>query len=149
LTSKDPHELERARRRGRRVGLVAFSLFVGGLTAIFSVQILRQVWAPPSAETPLDCRPGIEKLFAAVRRARQAATQATGGEREALRRFRTALEPEWSFRPALGDRCASNAESARALVVLDKLRYAEEHAIRYEATSLSELRRRASEIEHP
>jgi hypothetical protein len=149
VTSERPDALERARRRGRRVGLVVFGACVGGLTTLLSVQILQQVWWPPIPETDLGCRQGIQTLFAAVHRARRAASGATGGELEALHRFRTALQPEWSYRPAFDERCAGEAEALRSLAVLDKLRYAEEHAVRYEATSLAALRRRAAELGFP
>ena len=72
--------------------------------------------------------------------------QATSGEREAVARFRTALDPEWSLRSTIGDQCKDDHDSMRALGEVDRLRYGEEHALRYEALDIASLRKRV-EIE--
>lgn len=68
--------------------------------------------------------------------------QATSGERDAVARFRAALAPEWSLRPAIGQHCKNDLESVRALEEVDRLRYGEEHALRYEALDIASLRKR-------
>jgi hypothetical protein len=67
-------------------------------------------------------------------------------ERESLARFRAALEPEWNSRPNLTDLCGTPNER-RILREIDSLRYAEEHAVRYEATALARDRKRARDLE--
>ena len=68
--------------------------------------------------------------------------QATSGEREAVARFRAALDPEWSIRFAIGEQCKNDLDSMRALGEVDRLRYGEEHALRYEALDIASLRKR-------
>jgi len=142
-----PSRAEVARRRGRRVAVALFALVVGGATAVWSWQILWQVWGPGPPREPVECRAGLLDLLGAVRRARLAAAAETGGERAALARFRHALEPEWTQRPTLESSCASDLQLRKALGDIDRLRYAEEHAVRYEAVDLARGRRRAQAIE--
>jgi hypothetical protein len=140
-------EHDKAARWGRRVGLALFGCIVCVLTAIWSVQILIQVWSPRSAPTGLSCREGILELIEAVRRARHAAAAEAGGEREAIAEFRRALEPEWTWRGALTQECRSDREARRALGQVDRLRYAEENAVRYETLDLAPRRRRVRSLE--
>jgi len=135
-----------ARRRGRAAGAAALFVVVATFTLVCSVQIIRQAWSAPPAEVNVDCRPGIEGLIAAVRRARAAAANGTGGEREALQRFREALLPEWAARGGLQVRCRDDREATRALGEVDRLRYAEEHALRYEALDVAGRRREVEVI---
>jgi hypothetical protein len=128
------------------VGLGLFLTLVTAFTAVCGIQILIQVWAPDAPETDLGCHEGILALQQALYRARDAASTAAGGERAALSRFRATLRPEWDFRATITQRCAGDPEALRSLVVLDKLRYAEENAVRYEATSLAALRRRGRQL---
>jgi putative protein kinase ArgK-like GTPase of G3E family len=131
----------RARRLGRRAGIVVFSLLVAVPTAVWSIQIMLAVWAPPVVATVATCREGLDGLLTAVERARRAAELEQGGERRATERFRSTLAPEWNARAALDQLC-SGPEEAAMLKAIDGLRYAEEHAVRYEATALSEQRAR-------
>jgi len=130
------------RRRGRTIGTAVFAALVTTFTAVCSVEIIVQAWPPQGALADVDCRRDIHGLIRAVRRAREAALQATSGEREAVSRFRAALDPEWSLRPTIGDRCRGDPEAQRALEDVDRLRYGEEHALRYEALDIASLRRR-------
>jgi hypothetical protein len=139
---------EVARQKGRRAAVVVFSALVTGFIVVCSIQILTQVWAPELTSTELDCRPGAAKLLDAVRRARSAAATTAGGEREALSRFRAALEPEWSWRASLEDRCKGDPAGHEALREIDRFRYAEENAVRYDATSLSRVRQRMKTLEN-
>jgi len=144
----DPHHanLERLRRRGRRVGIAIFSALITAFTAISSIQVLQQVWDPPLLPTATPCHIALRGLVAAVERARAEAAQETRGERAAVQRFRRALDPEWSHRAALGSACGSDNELAHGLKLIDWLRYAEEHAVRYEALDVAHLRRRTAQL---
>src|SRR5688572_26143997 len=131
----------RARRRGSRIALVFFGVLVSAATAIWTVQIIHQVWWPPFHESPVDCGSGLAGLANAVTRARLAAARESGDERAALDRFRRALEPEWTTRSGVEARCQGDPEALTSLRDLDALRYAEEHAVRYETLGLAPLRR--------
>jgi hypothetical protein len=128
------------------VAIVVFGLIVSSITAVWSTQIVLQVWRPTAAATITDCRGGVVSLYRAVQRARSAAAANATGERAALDRFRRALQPEWSARPSLDAACASDSGAAAVLRQLDQLRYAEEHAVRYEASGLSEQRLRVGQL---
>lgn len=137
----------RAERLGRRIGLVVFGLLVSGITLTWTAQIIRQTFFPVGTAQHASCRPGVLALIGAVRRARHAADQETGGERAAVARFRAALAPEWDGRDALGATCRGDAVGERALREIDRLRFAEEHATRYEAVDLARHRRAAAALE--
>ncbi len=51
------------------------------------------------------------------------------------------------MRPGLDERCTGDREATHALGDVDRLRYAEEHALRYEALDVAGLRRRVAAIE--
>jgi hypothetical protein len=85
-------------------------------------------------------------LDLAIRRARGAAAEEITGERPALQRFRDALSPEWQSRGAVSQSCQGDPAAIAALSDLDALRYAEEHAVRYEAVALAKQRRRSDAI---
>ncbi len=142
--ASDP--VERTRLRGRRVGIVAFAAIMTTFTVVCATEILRQVWAPAVIPTGLGCRDGVAGLIHAVGRARHAAAENSGDERAALARFRAALEPQWAIRPALDARCRDDAWATRALRDVDELRYAEEHAVRYETGGLARRRRRVQSL---
>jgi hypothetical protein len=137
----------RVARMGRRVGIVIFALLVAVPTLVWTVQILKRVfWAEPG-HASANCHDSVLALERAVRRARLAAAKEADGERAALASFRLALEPEWAQRGAIGVLCQGDGRAERALSELDALRYAEEHAVRYEAVALARQRRRAASLE--
>ena len=127
--------------RGKRLGLAVYSAIVVIPVAIWGVQIMNQVWAPGGDHTDVACRAGVRALIRAVERARSAAGAELGGERPALKRFREALEPEWRWRVDLGQRCKGDRLGRNAIETVDLYRYAEEHALRYEARDVARLRR--------
>ena len=135
-----------ARRNGRRAGIAVFSLIMVIATASWTYQILRAVFTPPILTVATECRTGTRGLLVAVRRARVAAASESGDERAALSRFRAALEPEWDSRASLESVCGSDAKTRGALAEIDALRYAEEHAVRYEAVGLAPQRRRVQAL---
>jgi hypothetical protein len=116
-------------------------------TLVWTYQIMDQIFFRPSGAAPASCDRGLLDLLRAVDRARQAARQENAGERQSLARFRDALDPEWQARPALDVLCRAVPRDAGRLRELDALRYAEEHAVRYEATALARQRQRARELE--
>lgn len=99
----------------------------------------------PTAVTFSTCREGLLALHGAVERARLAAA-GTDGEDAALSRFRAALTPEWGHRDDVAGACRGIADDEGALDAIERLRYAEEHAVRREAGELAPLRRRVDAI---
>jgi len=145
MASAKPN-LTPGQRVGRRIGIAVFALIVGGTTAIWTIQILYAVFAPPVLAVATDCRGGTRDLLIAVRRASLAAAAESGDERAALGSFRAALEPEWSRRASLDTLCGNDPKAQAALAEIDALRYAEEHAVRYEAVGLAPQRRRVQAL---
>jgi hypothetical protein len=135
--------LARRRLLGRRAGVAIFTLIFAGATLLWTIQILTEVWgsAPPS---PAGCAVGTARLQQAVERARLAYIGEAGDddERAALARYRGALEPEWDERKAIEAACLSDEAGRKRLKDVIALRYAEEHAVRYESLGLAPLRRR-------
>ena len=111
-----------------------------------AVQITLQVLQTPAPASPVaGCREGLRALHAAVDRARLAAA-GVDGEEAALDRFRRALEPDWRARDEVAARCKGSTPDEGALDAIERLRYAEEHAVRREAGELAPLRRRVQGI---
>src|SRR5258706_15503457 len=135
--------LQRRRLFGQRAGIVIFMAIFAGATLVWTIQILTAVWgtAPPS---PAGCAGGTASLERAVERARLAYAIQAGDEdeRAALARYRSALEPEWQERKAVEAACKGDAVGRKRLKDVIALRYAEEHAVRYESLGLAPLRRR-------
>ena len=131
-------------RGGRRIAL--FLLF-GGLLAFVvgsTTQIVQQVFFAPVGPMPYaSCRDGLVHLHDAVDRAHAAA----GGEAEvelALGRFREALLPEWTHFEAIRVACSASPSGQHGLDAVERLRYAEEFAVRREATGLEVLRKQVA-----
>lgn len=125
---------------------MVFGVIIGSAVAVWTLQILFAVFAPPVQAVAKDCHGGTADLLTAVRRARSAAASESGNERAALAKFRAALEPEWSARASLDNLCRSDAKALAALTEIDALRYAEEGAVRYEAVGLAPQRRRVQAL---
>jgi hypothetical protein len=138
----------RGRRIGRRIGVAVFAAGIGVPTLVWTYQIMSAIFFRPPGPAPASCDGGLLGLLQAVDRARQAARRDPGDERQSLERFRTALDPEWQARPALDALCRGVPAEVQRLREVDALRYAEEHAVRYEATALARQRQRARELEH-
>ncbi len=141
---------ERAQRIGRRTGVAVFTLIFAGATALWTFQILSTVWGSAPA-SPDGCVGGTAKLGRAVARARESFATSPGDEdeRAALSRYRNALEPEWSEQKAVEAACAGDAAGRKHLKDVIALRYAEEHAVRYESLGLAPLRRRLKGASEP
>jgi len=107
-----------------------------------------EIWSPRfRRQTPTDCAAGLQTLEQAVEKARRAAGDLSdASEDAALARFRQALLPEWERRDEIAAACESNAELVRALDVVERLRYAEERAVRREVSELAPLRRKVEAL---
>jgi len=137
----------RARRLGRRIGILLFALLVAVPTVMWTRQIMMALFYPEPGPRAESCKAGLVGLLQGLEHARGAATAAGPGERESLERFRAALGPAWQGRGELDSLCARSAKGEGRLREIDALRYAEEHAVRYEATALAHQRQRAHQLE--
>ncbi len=137
----------RVRRLGRRVGIVVFALLVSVPTLLWTRQIMLALFFPPPGPRAASCGAGLQGLLDGVERARSAARAESEGERQSLERFRAALGPAWQGRAELDAICEKQPKGMARLREIDALRYAEEHAVRYEATALAHQRQRARELE--
>jgi hypothetical protein len=138
----------RARRRTRRAVMIAYYAVVAAFIVLAAGNVTWQIWSPRfRRHAPIDCATGLETLKQSVARARQAAGELTdASEDAALSRFRRALLPEWEERDTIAAACQSNDELASALDVIERLRYAEERAVRREVSELAPLRRRVEQL---
>lgn len=127
------------------MGIGLYALLVAGFTVVCSVQICLQVWAPRVEPAPFDCAAGTVALADAIDAARQAAANEPD-EQTALAKFRGAVEPVWKYRPALTQLCAPHSKALQHLRALDRLRYAEEHAVRYAAVDLARRRHEVKKL---
>jgi hypothetical protein len=135
------------RARGRRIALIVYYALVVAVSLAGAVQITYQVLFQPEPRPPYaTCQDGLHALFSAVTRAREAAAGSDGDEDAALSRFRSALQPEWTYRDGVASLCRASARDAGALDAIERLRYAEEHAVRREAGELAPLRRSVQTI---
>jgi hypothetical protein len=133
-------------RLGRRAALVVYWVVVVSISVAAAVSVTLQVFAAPPGPRFASCEDGLRALAAGVDRARAAAAASEGNEDEAIARFRGALDPDWSGLEGVASSCRGKAENERALDALERLRYAEEHAVRRESGELAPLRRRVQAV---
>lgn len=132
---------------GRRIGAIVYWALVVGVSVTGAVQVTWQVLFQPGPPAPYaTCQDGLRALFGALVRARDAAGNTEAGEDAALARFRDALQPEWRYRDGVAAKCRGATKDEGALDAIERLRYAEEHAVRREAGELAPLRRRVQGI---
>lgn len=127
---------------------MVFAALVSAFTIVCSVQICIQVWAPKIVPHETDCVAGTVLLVDSIDAARTAAAAAVG-ELEALSKFRETVAPAWALRPALGLKCKRDPGAIERLRAVDRLRYAEEHAVRYEAADLAARRHEVQRLISP
>ncbi len=144
----DSAPTSRAVRRGRTIGTATLGILISTFTAVCSAQIIQQAWTPPGSTTTVtgSCRDDALGLIRAIRRAREVAAASTEGERAAVVAFRRTLDPEWSGRASISTECRGDQSVRLALPEIDRLRYAEEHALRYEALDVANRRLRVEGI---
>ncbi|HMJ51003.1 MAG TPA: hypothetical protein VK540_02985 [Polyangiaceae bacterium] len=128
--------------------MTAYYAVVATFIVLAAGNVTWQIWSPRFRHhEPTDCGAGLDALKRGVARARQAAGELSdASEDAALARFRQALLPEWDRRDAIAAACDSNADLATALDVIERLRYAEERAVRREVSELAPLRRRVEQL---
>jgi hypothetical protein len=134
-----------SKRTGRRVAIALLFAFLFAFVGAATAQITTQLFFRTEPEPfPFQgCRDGLVALHGAVGRAAHAAA----GESDvgvALGKFRAALVPEWDHIEGVRKACSANEADARSLDALERLRYAEEHAVRREAGSLEVLRKQVA-----
>lgn len=130
----------KARRRGRTIALTVFYSLVVLFTGTAAANISLQVYSAGEA-WPGDCRSGLRRLAASLEQAQRASEDADLDPEEALRRFRKVLAPPWQARSSIEQRCRASGER-EAFDAVERLRYAEENAVRREGHDLVPLRRR-------
>ena len=134
-------EIAQAKRRGRQIIVGAYFGLLGALAVAITVQVSQQVFLVPKHASPFPtCHDGLRALATAVVRARDSAP-GTDGEDAAIERFRKALDPDWGYRDGIAASCKGSPKDEGALDAIERLRYAEEHAVRREAGDLAPLRR--------
>lgn len=137
-----------ARRRGRRAAMVVYYAIVAAFGVLVAGNITWQVWAPAfEPHATVACAPSLRGLAEAVNRARARASAASaGGEDAAIAAFRAALLPEWNERDAIARSCEASPKLAAALDTIERLRYAEERAVRREVADLAPLRQQVRQM---
>lgn len=132
-------------RRIARFRRAAFGLGLAGIAAFVAAsiyQLVFQVFYPPirdgAGET---CRVELVKLYRGLERATRAGEEEADVSK-AISAFRQSLRPEWDDFGSARQACDTDPETRRGLDALERLRYAEEHAVRLEASSLHVLRDR-------
>jgi hypothetical protein len=133
-----------AARRGRRVALAVFYAIVVGAIAVWTTQITRQVFTSNPGTGDGDCKGGLAALAGSLDAARAASERVEASPEEAIAGFRSALRPAWDDRDRVAAACQKTGEPRllQALDTIERLRYAEENAIRRDARDLGLLRRR-------
>lgn len=134
------------RKRSRALAVIVYYASIVTLCIAATTQITLQVFYQPRVPAPYaSCHQGLSALVSAVERARKVAP-GNDGEDPAIERFRTALNPEWGYIDSISDACRGSIKDEGALDAIERLRYAEEHAVRREAGDLAPLRRKVQAI---
>lgn len=135
--------IEKKKRTGRRLALTVFYSLVVLFTLGAAGQITVQVYLSGGTWGG-DCRGGLRALMASLDEAQRASEGADLAPEESLRRFRQALAPGWGPRDAIERVCKATGDKALvdAFDSVERLRYAEENAVRREGHDLAPLRRR-------
>jgi len=134
------------RKRSRALAVIVYYSVIVVICIAATAQITKQVFFQPRVASPYaSCHEGLSALVSAIERARRAAP-GTDGEDRAIERFRTALNPDWGYVDGIADSCRGSVKDEGALDAIERLRYAEEHAVRREAGDLAPLRRKVQAI---
>jgi hypothetical protein len=125
-------------------------LFYGGVVlfcAAMSTQISIQVLSTNDGAYPGTCRDGLRALAEALDSARNASEGVDDQPEVAIAKFRGALSPAWDARDAVTKTCAQEHDATLTadLDLIERLRAAEESAVRRDARDLSSLRRKTRE----
>lgn len=115
--------------------------------AAMSIQISIQVLSINPTPHRGSCREGLRSLAGALDSARAASEGVDDQPEIAIGKFRAALSPAWDARDSVFKACEqeNNATLLADFDLLERLRAAEESAVRRDARDLSSLRRRTRE----
>lgn len=122
-------------RRARSIGALIFGLLVAIPTIVWATQVIVQAFSSPDPH-PLGCQEGLKELIGALDRAQTSASP-HADETEALAAFRASLGTPWDNPRAVRAACAGNPRLLGHYGRVERLRYAEEHAVRYATRGLS------------
>jgi hypothetical protein len=128
--------------------MIAYFALIVVICTICTIQVSTQAISRIGGETdePVECVDGIRSLARAIERARVAVHRSDLKESEAVSRYRSNLEPEWSRRGAVEKACQGDKNRLRALDAVLHVGFAEEHAVRRDAVELASFRRRATDL---
>jgi hypothetical protein len=134
--------LTSSQRKGRLVALILFYTMVVVFVAGIALQLTIQVLSPKPSTDNASCEQGLVRLIEAVEAARVASEGAEDAPEVAIARFRQALSPAWENHTQIAQRCqsANSPDLKTALDIVERLRYAEENAVRRDARDLGRLR---------
>ncbi len=136
----------RSNRRARQIGAGVFLSFVVVWVLFASTQITLQIfWPDPTTASPVPaptCSETLATLHTSIQRG-QTAAELDVDPATALGHYRAEVDPVWAAHASAKELCVSAADR-RSLDALERLRYAEEHAVRREATSLAALRKQVA-----
>jgi hypothetical protein len=147
-TRSDPPESHVSKRRARRIAYGIFYSAVVLFIVVLTAQITIQVHASSPAPAAGGCKAGLVALARSVDSARAASERVEASPEEALAGFRAALSPAWEGRDAVVAACKKDPDSRliAAFDTIERLRYAEENAVRRDARDLGPLRRQMREL---
>ncbi len=128
-----------AQRRVRLIGNGLFAALVAAITATFAWQVIDQSFWPKPTEPEAACRPGVLELQERLEQARQSAASFVP-PKEALSVFRKQLDGQANRVAALHAACAGDRPAIDLLLLLERLRYSEELALRTELERVHRLR---------
>lgn len=126
---------EPGERRARGVGALIFGLLIAIPTAVWATQVIVQAFSSPDPHG-VDCKSGLKELVAGLDSAQKSASP-HANETEALAAFRASLGPAWEDPRVVRAACAGDPELLGFYGRVERLRYAEEHAVRYAARGLA------------
>jgi hypothetical protein len=112
-------------------------------------QVSRQVFvAEASSDRPFaSCRAGLDALYGIIAEGRKVADEyaanAAPGSEVSLEQFRHRVRATWRNRDAVSRDCKGDSDAMRALRAIERLRYSEEHGVRFRATEIIPVRRAA------
>ncbi len=131
-----------SQRIGKRVAIVLLFAFLLAFVTASTVELTQQVFfVHDDGPYPYaDCKGGLLALDGAVQRATRAA-DGNADVASALKAFRASLLPEWNHLEGVRKACSVRQEDEASLDALERLRYAEEHAVRRDAGGLEVLRK--------
>jgi hypothetical protein len=119
-------------------------MFAVALGSIY--QISNQVFAPvmPVEFPYANCAEGLTTLHSTIAEGRRFADRhadgASSGSEYSLRQFRQRLKVTWQHRERIANLCGNSKKERRALATIERLRYAEEHGVRFRAAEILPLR---------